>query len=127
MNYDTIILEMLNRIQSLEQQVKSLTEKQRKFEEQIDSEHIVQRIGTKEIRLYIKSLMKSAYENHEEFLVLKANDIHNSLKLKNRMPLVCNAMRQCMKAKDEVIHKTPSGYSSTLEIKYFLKGGVLDD
>ena len=71
--------------------------------------------------------MKSVYESNEKFLVLKANDIHKNLPLKNRTPLVCNAMRQCMKANDEVVHETPSGYLSTLEIKYYLKGGVFDD
>ena len=40
--------------------------------------------------------------------------------LKNAMPMVCNAMRQCMGENDIILHETPSGYSSSLEIKYFL-------
>lgn len=37
----------------------------------------------------------------------------------SRYPMVCNAMRQCMKDGDQVIYETQSGYSSTLEIRYF--------
>ncbi len=123
MNYDTIILEMLTRIQNLEQQVEALKAKQ----EQSESGNDMQKIGTNDVRAYIKRLMKTACENREEYIILRANDIHNRLKLKNRMPLVCNAMRQCMKEQDEVIHETPSGYSSTLEIKYCLQSEDYDD
>lgn len=124
MNYDTIILEMLSRIQTLEQQIKHLTDEQEQHKSQTNSVNTAKQIGTKEIGAYIQSLKQSAYENNETFLVLKANDIHKYLKLKNRMPLVCNAMKQCMKSGDEVVHETPSGYSSTLEIKYHFKEGV---
>lgn len=123
MNYDAIILEMLSRIQVLEQKVKLLTATQEQLEGQQSPENTEKQIGTKDVYTYIKRLMQSAFEKGEESLVLKANDVHKSLKLKNRMPLVCNAMRQCMNAGDKVIYETPSGYSSTLEIKYFLKGG----
>lgn len=120
MNYDTIIVEMLSRIQTLEQQVNRLSDMQEQVGIQQNSEN---QIGTKDIYNYIKSLKQSSYDEGETFLLLKANNIHRNLKLKNKMPLVCNAMRQCMNAGDKVIHETPSGYSSTLEIKYFLNAG----
>lgn len=32
--------------------------------------------------------------------------------------MVCNAMEQCMSDEDEIIHDTPSGKSSSREIRY---------
>ena len=49
-----------------------------------------------------------------------AGDIHREKKLKSAMPMVCNAMRQCMGDFDEVLYETASGYSSTLKIEYKL-------
>ncbi len=118
MNYETIILEMLSRIQSLEQQVEILTE-------QIDSvspSMANRKVTTLDIQNYIEQLKRDAIENGETYLQIKANEIHRALHLKSRFPMVCNAMRKCMQVGDEVIHETPSGYSSTLEIKYALGG-----
>ena len=123
MNYDAIIVEMLSRIKTLEEQVKRLTDIQEQIEVQQNFDRTEKKIGTKDIYNYIKSLKQSSYDAGETFLFLKANDIHRNLKLKNRMPLVCNAMKQSMNDGDEVIHETPGGYSSTLEIKYYLKDG----
>lgn len=132
MNYESIILEMLTRIQALEQEVKRLTEiyenplvniEEFTLEnlEEISSQEAKKKIGTKEIREHIKKLKKVAKNEGKESITLIANDIHKSLGLQNRMPLVCNAMKQTMGNHDRIIHTTPSGYSSTLEIKYFLK------
>ena len=115
MNYDAIILEMLSRIQVLEKQVRGLMEAQEQREDQQKSKNYSKQIGTVEVCAYIHDLKKSAYENGEKVLILKANDIHRKLNLKNRMPIVCNAMRKCMNPGDEIVYETPSGYSSTLE------------
>ena len=116
MDYNSIILEMLSRIQKLEEKVKVLSEVGVVKEEK-------KKIETKEIREYIRKVKRKAFNNGEKFLVLVANDIHKEFNLKNRMPMVCNAMRQTMdNTKDEVLYETPSGYSSTLKIKYYPKG-----
>lgn len=127
MNYDAIILELLTRIKNLELQVKLLYDMKDQSLEQEAPIDRVKKIGTKDIRNYIEDMKKRKLESNEAFLILKANDIHRTLNLKNRMPLVCNAMKQCMNSGDEILHETPSGYSSTLEIKYYLKGSDLCD
>ena len=117
MNYDTIIVEMLSRIQALEEEVETLKQNYRMAEEKSAPFH---KVTTADIRNYIEELKSSAREKGEDILVLKANDIHKSLKLKSRLPMVCNAMRQCMAHDDLILHETASGYSSTLKIGYKL-------
>lgn len=74
----------------------------------------------KEICQYIEELKVIAKERGEKELVLVSGNIHKDLGLKNRMPQACNAMYQCMKNGDKIVHATPSGYSSTIQIKYKL-------
>lgn len=119
MNYDTILVEMLARIQALEEEVALLKQRCEASPEKAADFH---KITTADIRNYIEQLKSRARENGEEILVLKANDIHKGLKLKSRLPMVCNAMRQCMSPDDLILHETASGYSSTLKIGYKLSG-----
>ena len=114
MNYDKVIVELLARIQVLEDQVSFLME----------SGHDVgkskNKISTSDIRDYIEELKEEARNNGCSVLVIKAGDIHREKKLKSAMPMVCNAMRQCMGNEDKILFQTASGYSSTLEIEYKL-------
>ena len=75
---------------------------------------------TNDIREYICELKKTAKSNGESFLVLRSGNIHKDLNLKDAMPQVCNAMRQAMNTGDTILHTTPSGNSSTIEIQYNL-------
>ena len=76
------------------------------------------RITTDDIRQHILELKKYAKDAGKSFIILKSGDIHKELKLKSAMPQVCNAMRQSMNDGDIVLHTTPSGNSSTIEIQY---------
>jgi len=77
-------------------------------------------VRTKDIREYIESLKQLAKNNGQTYLDLISLDIHKNLNLKNRMPMVCNSMRQVMDKNDLILNQTPSGYSSTLKIRYYL-------
>ena len=113
MNYEKIIVELLGRIQVLEEQVATLMkEKNQELEQESN------KIGTEDIRRYIVELKAYAKNVGKQLIVLKSGDIHKDLNLKNAMPQVCNAMRQAMNAGDVVLHTTPSGNSSTIEIQY---------
>ena len=114
MNYDNIILELLDRIKVLEEQVKILMEKDK------EKPSLINKISTKDIRDYIDECKINARNNDKVSLVLVAGDIHREMKLKSAMPMVCNAMRQCMTSEDVVLYETASGYSSTLKIEYKL-------
>ena len=115
MNYEKIIVELLGRIQVLEEQVSVLMcEKEQSLEEKTN------KVSTENIRLYIMELKKSAKDSGEKFIVLKSGDIHKALNLKSSMPQVCNAMRQSINEGDIVLHTTPSGNSSTIEIQYYV-------
>lgn len=114
MNYENIILELFDRVKVLEEQVKVLMEKDQEATTPIN------KISTRDIKDYINECKKSARANGKNGIVLVAGDIHREMKLKSAMPMVCNAMRQCMDAKDVVLHETASGYSSTLKIEYKL-------
>ena len=114
MNYDKIILELLDRIKVLEEQVAVLMEKEQ------NQRGKVNKVSTGDIRNYIEECKNTARNNGEETLVLVAGNIHRDKNLKSAMPMVCNAMRQCMGDEDRVLYETASGYSSTLEIEYKL-------
>ena len=112
MDYEKIILELLSRLQVLEEKVELLTVSKKSKEQPS--------ITTADICGYINNLKLSAKSEGKKKLVLISRDIHRELKLKSRFPMVCNAMRQCMKEKDVILFQPPKGNSSTLEIEYRL-------
>ena len=113
MNYEKIIVELLGRIQVLEEKVAILMQEKNQASEQESN-----RITTHDIRQHILKLKKSAKDAGKTFIILKSGDIHKELKLKSAMPQVCNAMRQSINEGDVILHTTPSGNSSTIEIQY---------
>ena len=115
MNYEKIILELMGRIQVLEEQVAELMK-----EKTEDIGESVNKITTEDIRRYIIELKQSAKENGETSIVLRSGDIHKDLKLQRSLPKVCNAMRQVMNDRDIIERTTPSGNSSTIEIRYYV-------
>ena len=136
MNYDTIIVELLAKVKILEKRVNKMEkiliqegvfDEDDAFDDDWDieiSENIPEskkekKITTEAIRFHVNRMIESARMNGKSSITIVARDIHNSLNLKRSYPMVCNAMRQCMKKGDAVIHSTESGYSSTLEIKYY--------
>lgn len=123
MNYEKIIVELLSRIQTLEEKVDFLMNGKPSSSKPKTHDEIVAdvvKVKTKDIRDYIEVQKREAKTDGKEFVVLKAGDLHRILRLRNSIPMVCNAMRQCMAEGDVVLHETPSGYSSTLEIKYHI-------
>lgn len=118
MNYEKIIVELLSRIQNLEEAVAALQERAETAGTDAGKEK--PQASTAEIRNYIQDKIAAAREAGEESITIRASDIHRELKLKSRFPIVCNAMRQCMRENDEVLFETASGYSSSLEIKYYI-------
>ena len=123
MNYDKVIVELLARIQVLEDQVKLLMSKEDLFEGQTLQERKVRevvKLKTQDIRDYIEELKSNAKKEGENILVLKAGNIHREKHLKCAMPMVCNAMYQSMLEGDKILHTTAKGCSSTIEIQYFL-------
>ena len=113
MNYEKTILELLSRIQTLEEQVAVLMEDK-------STGKGAKGMTTKEIREYIIARKMDAKSKGKVSLVLRSGDIHKDLNLKDRMPPVCDAMYQCMMDGDKILHTTPSGKSSTIEIEYKL-------
>ena len=113
MEYEKIILDLLIRVKSLEEKVELLSAVKEKDGRK--------QLGTAEIKQYILDLKESAAEKGLSQINIKANDIHKALRLKSRMPAVCNAMKQCMNPGDVVLHETASGFSSTYEIQYEIK------
>lgn len=113
MEYEKIILELLGRIQTLEEQVATLMSKQESGKEE-------SKMTTGEIKDYIEEQKRAAKEMGKTEIVLKSGDVHNDLGLKQRHPQVCNAMRQCMSTEDVILYQPPKGNGTTLQIKYKL-------
>jgi hypothetical protein len=112
MDYDKIILELMSRIQILEEKVNALTESNSNAEKAP--------ITTKDIFDHINEVKAIAKAEGKSKLTLLSRDIHKDLNLTSRYPMVCNAMRQCMKDGDRILFQPPKGNSSTLEIEYTL-------
>ena len=135
MNYDTIVVELFAKVKILEKRVKRMEKRliqegvfdeDDAFDEDWDIEINTnnnacvkeKKMTTEAIRVYINQLIEHARNKGEIYITIVARDVHNALNLKSRYPMVCNAMRQCMKRGDVVVYSPKSGYSSTLEIKY---------
>ena len=70
-------------------------------------------------RQFIETVRQSAKDQGAEYVDLVSGDVHKELKWKSRLPLVCDAMKNSMKPGDEFIHTTPSGKSSTINVRYY--------
>ena len=82
-------------------------------------------MDTAEIRQYILQKLRTAQAMGEDSCTLVSGQIHKELGLKNKMPPVCNAMRQVMGHGDIELPTTArSGLSSTIKIQYQLAGRV---
>ena len=129
MEYDRIILELLDRVKKLEEEVKEL--KEGKNETAAASQNsnssdnfygMKKESQTAKVVNYIYMVLKSEKEKGEESVVLVSNNLQRANGLKNRIPLVCNAMRTVMaKVQNEVVADTPSHNSSTYAVKFYLK------
>lgn len=134
MNYDVIIVELLTQIQVLEKRINRMEKRLIQegvfdegdaFDEDVYASNIkvetalTPKMTTNAIEQYISKKISDARKKGEESIIIIAREIHNELGLKKSYPMVCNAMRKCMTQRDVVVHTTESGYSSTLEIKYY--------
>ena len=115
MEYEKIIIELLGRIQTLEEQVAVLMGEQLRKEEKEE-----EKMTTDDIRGYIQKQKEIAKMAGKSELVLRSGDVHNDLGLKQRHPQVCNAMRQCMNSGDVILYQPPKGNGTTLRIEYKL-------
>lgn len=79
-------------------------------------------MGTAEIVRYILRTLAQHQAQGETSCTLISGEIHKTMGLQNKMPSVCNAMYQVMGHGDVVVHTTPSGKSSTIQICYQLAG-----
>ena len=131
MNYDKIILELLDRIKSLEDRVSEL-----ESGPYADAMKIVEDQGyvyrpqntaaarkpslTQAARDYIDEQKKLAKAAGKTELELLCNDIQIALGVTNRTPCICQAMYDKMDKNDVVVSAPPSGKSTTVRVKYFL-------
>ena len=81
-----------------------------------------QKVGTAEIVRHILRTLAQHQTQGETSCTLISGEIHKTMGLNNKMPSVCRAMYQVMGPGDIVVHTTPSGKSSTIQICYQLAG-----
>ncbi len=121
MNYEKIILELLDRIQTLEEKVEIL-------EKNSGSNNVTnlnyssdRKVSlTQRARDYIAECKKQAKKEGKSEITLLCNDIQIALGVTNRTPCICTAMYDAMKGEDEVLSAPPSGKSTTVLVKYYL-------
>jgi len=78
------------------------------------------KVSTADILDYIVQILAAHQEQRETNCSLISGEIHKATGLSNKMPSVCSAMYQAMEPGDVVVHTTPSGKSSTIQICYQL-------
>lgn len=76
--------------------------------------------GIVTIRKFIQDLFDQHRSNGLHECILTSGEIHRDMGLRSKLPSVCSAMHQLMGEKDEILHTTPSGKSSTIQIRYYL-------
>ena len=112
MNYDKIILELLDRIKTLEERVAALEAPHQESGEKMNL--------TARAREYILQQKQLAGQAGKNEVILVCNDIQKAIGVTNRAPAVCSAMYACMTAGDEVLFAPPSGKSTTVRIRYYV-------
>lgn len=118
MNYDSVILELMTRVQAAEQAVKKMEESFAAFKAEVleklaaeeqtaPARHTAEKgassIGTQQIVSWIEKMRKEARANGEETLTLNAGEIERQLGISGKLVLVVNAMKQAMRAQDRVV------------------------
>jgi len=106
-------------------QVKAVEDKEKKLPKEkkvmsVTRTNAAGRNQKQEVMDYIQELFKNERSLGKKTIVLVSGDIHKDMELNQRMPTVCDAMYALMKSGDIVLHTTPSGKSSTIEIEYQL-------
>lgn len=121
MNYESVILELMQRIQILEDKV-ALLEKVASMEtvkglEETGNKKVNM---TEKAREYILAQKSKALAEGADSVTLLCNDIQKVLGVVNRAPAICSAMYSCMNDGDEVLYAPPSGMSTTVKIRYYV-------
>lgn len=119
-NYEQILLEMLNRIKILENKVEKL-----ETSTKIDGTPIFQptnKPGLNErAKDYIRKCKVEAKKQGLLEITLLCNDIQKALQVVNRTPSICSAMYDMMEDGDQILSAPPSGKSTTVRVKYFIR------
>ena len=130
---EKMLLEMVYKIQKLEEKVESLESATEELKSHLSFNHndipreqptSYQRTGTnftQSVRDYITKQKNIAKENGLSELVMVCNDIQKALHVSNVPRSVCVAMYDCMENGDIVLSSPPSGFSTSVKVKYFLK------
>lgn len=92
-----------------------------KYDRTVRSDSNTTKKTANDVRIYIDKLLQEAKIQGKDYIDLVSGDIHKQLGMKNRMPQVCRIMYEKMIPGDEILHTTPSGKSSTIEIRYKLE------
>lgn len=132
MNYDRIILELLDRVGKLEDEVRALKGECKPSSGRPDDAPTVlvdpNKLSSKpesytdRACAIVEKAIRKAKEEGKDYVDIVSNDLQHAVGLKNRIPLCCNAMRKVAEMyRTEVIVDTPSHNSSTYKIRYWVK------
>ena len=86
--------------------------------------------NTDRIRETLRTFFKSALDDGKPFIDVVSGELHEATEFKqgshpNQMPSVCNIMHEFKDMDDDILHVTPSGRSSTIQIRYYLPRKIM--
>lgn len=73
------------------------------------------------VRDFILEKLEQEKAAGAKFVDLKSGDIHRQMNFRNRLPIVCNAMKTIPSYEMKVLHETASKTSSTNVVRYFFE------
>ena len=127
MNYDRVIVELLDRVAKLEDEIRKMKGETEAATVTLNTD--ISKYGektksyTQGVIDYLEALIQKAKEDGKEYIDVVSYDLQKAVGLKNRIPLICNAMRKVMRdCEFEILADTPSQNSSTLKVRFFTKG-----
>ena len=120
MNYERIILELMERIQILEEKVAQLECNNTAQQVSANNPGVKKSSLAVQAKEYILEQKQQAKKAGLSEIILVCNDIQKVLGVVNRAPAICPAMYECMVEGDEVLYKPSSGMSTAVRVKYYL-------
>ncbi|MDR2266919.1 MAG: hypothetical protein LBE09_04970 [Christensenellaceae bacterium] len=104
--------------------IQFLASKDGSTKDQIAEKFRTSSITEREIVEHINEMKNSAENATKKALILNSDEVHEAMKLQDKKPMVCRAMKATMGKEDKLLEERLKGYTESIIVEYKLKAQV---